>query len=449
MSHRIAFRLSALALAVAGLVCTTASAADLIEIYDRARASDPQLAAVEAARLGAQQGIPLARSALLPQVTASYTKSRSGFEGTTRNPVTNLDETFSTTSRNSGLGLNLQQSIYDHSDYMNLRAARAQAARGDADYDAANDALLVRVAEAYFAVLTAQTNLASAEAEEKAVGRQLEQADQRFEVGLTAITDVHEARARHDGARAAVILARNTLDDAFEGLIELTGESVTTIKPLKTEIELSMPQPDDVERWVDTAIGSNPSLASAQKSVDAAGHSMRAAWSGHLPTLGLSGNYSDQTSGGDVGPFQSRDPVSDSFSLSLNVPLFSGGATNARYKQAIYDRDAAQDRMEQQRRALVRQTRGAFRGVAAGISEVEARKQALVSAHSALEATEAGFEVGTRTIVDVLLSQQQLFAAERESARARHNYILANLRLKQAAGTIDVADLKAVNAMLE
>lgn len=444
MTQRFILRLSALALAISGSV----SAADLIEVYDKARASDPQFAAAESGRLAAEQGVPLARSVLLPQLSASWSKSRAETEGTIFSEELNRDVTFSSTSRNGSKNLTLQQSIYDHGNYMSLRAAKAQAARGGADYDAAADALLVRVAEAYFGVLTAQSNLTSAEAEEKAVGRQLEQAEQRFEVGLTAITDVHEARARHDGARAAVILSRNALDDAFEALIELTGETVESVKPLKEDIPLSMPQPDNLEDWVDTAIASNPVLAALQQSVNAASYSAKAAWSDHLPSLGLSGSYGETDSGGDIGPFSARDPKSNSLNLSLNIPIFSGGATNARYKQALYNRDAVQDQLEQQRRAIVRQTRGAFRGVAAGISEVEARKQALVSAKSALEATEAGFEVGTRTIVDVLLSQQQQFAAEREYARARHNFILANLRLKQAAGTIDIADLKAVNGML-
>ncbi|HWT15769.1 MAG TPA: TolC family outer membrane protein [Patescibacteria group bacterium] len=445
MAQRFILRLSALALAMSG----SAFAADLMEVYDKARAGDPQFAAAEAVRLSAEQGVPLARSALLPQLTAGWTKNRSESEGTIFSEDLNRDVTFSSTSRNTNKNLQLSQSIYDHGNYMNLRAAKAQAARGGADYDAASDALLVRVADAYFGVLTAQTNLTSAEAEEKAVGRQLEQAEQRFEVGLTAITDVHEARARHDGARAAVILARNTLDDAFEGLIELTGTEVEAVSPLKEDIELSRPQPDNLDQWVDTAIASNPGLSALQQLVEAANYSAKSAWSDHLPSLGLSGSYGETDSGGDIGPFSARDPKSNSVTLNLSVPIFSGGATNARYKQALYERDAAQDRLEQQRRAIVRQTRGAFRGVAAGISEVEARKQALVSAKSALEATEAGFEVGTRTIVDVLLSQQQQFAAEREYARARHNYILANLRLKQAAGTIDVTDLKAVNAMLQ
>ena len=193
--------------------------------------------------------MPIARAALLPQLSASWSKSRSESEGTIFSDELNRDVTFSSTSRNANKGLQLSQSIYDHGSYMSLRAAKAQAARGDSDYDTAADALLVRVAEAYFGVLTAQTNLASAEAEEKAVGRQLEQAEQRFEVGLTAITDVHEARARHDGARAAVILSQNALDDTFEALSELTGDTVASVKGLKEEIPLVRPDPDSLERW--------------------------------------------------------------------------------------------------------------------------------------------------------------------------------------------------------
>lgn len=439
------FVISALALAVSASV----SAADLFEVYELARASDPQLAAAESRQLSAGQNVPLARSALLPQLNASWDARRSTTDGTIFSEELGRDVGFSSDSRNRSYGASLQQSIYRHSNYMNLKAARFQAARGVSDYDAALDSLLYRVAEAYFGVLTAQSNVTSAEAEERAVGRQLEQADQRFEVGLTAITDVHEARARFDGARAAAILSRNALDDAFEALIEITGRPLDAVKPLKAEIELKAPQPADAEQWVETAIANSPSLAAQQNQVDAASANAKSAWSDHLPYLSLGGSYGKEQSSGDVGPFSVRDPSSTSFTLTLNVPLFSGGSTNARYKQAIYDRDASGDVLEQTRRATVRQTRSAYRSAAAGVSEVEARKQALVSAQSALEATQAGFEVGTRTIVDVLLSQQQQFAAEREYARARHGFILSNLRLKQSAGTIDVADIQAVNNMLD
>ena len=444
------FVVSALALAIFSLTrSASVSAADLFEVYELARASDPQLAIAESQRLSAGQGVPLARSALLPQLNGSWDSSRSNFSGTVFREELNRDVSISTDSRNRSYGVSLQQTIYQHGTYMDLKAARAQTARGVSDYDAALDALVFRVAQAYFGVLTAQTNLASAEAEEKAVGRQLEQADQRFEVGLTAITDVHEARARFDGARAAAIQSRNALDDAFEALGELTGKPIESVKPLKAELTLSPPEPAQVEAWVDTAIANSPALASQQNALNAADANVKSAWSAHLPYLSLSGSYGKQTSGGDVSPFALRDPENRSLTLSLTVPLFSGGATNARYKQAVYNRDTSTEQLEQTRRATVRQTRSAYRAVIAGISEVDARKQALVSAQSALEATQAGFEVGTRTIVDVLLSQQQQFAAEREYARARHGFILSNLQLKQSAGTIDVADIQAVNGMLD
>jgi outer membrane protein len=438
------FVVSALALAIFSLVRpASVSAADLFEVYELARASDPQLAAAESQRLSVGQNVPLARSALLPQLNGSWDTTRSKTEGTLAGDAVSSD------GRNRGYGLSLDQSVYRHSNYMNLRAARAQAARGISDYDAALDTLLYRVAEAYFNVLTAQTNLASAEAEEKAVGRQLEQADQRFEVGLTAITDVHEARARFDGARAAAIQSRNALDDAFEALNELTGKPIEAIEPLKPDLALLPPEPANAEAWVDIAIENSPALASRQSIVKAAEANAKSLWSEHLPYLSLRGTYGKDYTGGDASPFSLVDPENRVLTLSLTVPLFSGGATQARYRQAVYDRDVFNDQLEQTRRATVRQTRSAYRAVIAGISEVDARKQALVSAQSALEATQAGFEVGTRTIVDVLLSQQQQFAAEREYARARHGFILSNLQLKQSAGTIDVADIQAVNAMLD
>lgn len=438
------FVVSALALAIFSLTrSASVAAADLFEVYELARASDPQLAIAESQRLSVGQGVPQARSALLPQLNGSWDATRSKSEGTVGGQVVSND------GRNRGYGLSLNQSVYRHSNYMNLKAARAQAARGVSDYDVALDALLYRVPEAYFNVLTAQTNLASAEAEEKAVGRQLEQADQRFEVGLTAITDVHEARARFDGARAAAIQSRNALDDAFEALGELTGKPIAAIEPLKPDLVLSPPEPANAEAWVDIAIANSPALASRQNSLAAASANARSIWADHLPYLSLSGSYGKDYSGGDVGPFSFVDPENRSLTLSLTVPLFSGGLTHSRYRQAVYDRDTTTDQLEQTRRATVRQTRSAYRSVIAGISEVDARKQALVSAQSALEATQAGFEVGTRTIVDVLVSQQQQFTAEREYARARHGFILSNLQLKQSAGTIDVADIQAVNAMLD
>lgn len=433
------------------VLAASAGAADLMEVYEAARASDPQLAIAEANARGSAAGVGVARAALLPLVNATYSKDRSWSEFAQLGPDPSAPPLSQTESsgRSSTVGATLSQSIYDHADYMRLRAAKAARDKGELDREAALDQLIVRVSEAYFNVLTAQTNLASAEAQEKAVGRQLEQAEQRFEVGLSAITEVHEARAQFDSARAAVIQAQNGLDDAFEALAELTGTSVETVKPLQDEIPLEKPTNGELEDWVQSAMEMSPSIRAQQMQLSSADYNAKAAFSGHLPTLGLSGRYSDTATEGELSPFDRVDPMSKSLSLTLSVPIFAGGGTQAGYRQAVANRDAAAEGLEQTKRAVTRQTRNAYRSVVAGISSVEARKQALVSARSALEATQAGFEVGTRTIVDVLLSQQQLFNQEREYARARHDFILSQLRLKQSAGTIDVADLQAVNALLK
>ncbi|MBB5207930.1 TolC family outer membrane protein [Chiayiivirga flava] len=435
-----------------------APAADLMQAYDLARQSDPQLAAADANRLVTQEGVPQARSNLLPQISASagYNRTRSDSEGSR---VISIDPPIISTqagsSENSSrsYGIDLTQSIYDHRNYTNLRASRSRSAGADATYDAANDALMVRVAEAYFNTLTAIDSLAFARAEERAVKRQLDQADQRFEVGLTAITDVHEARARYDSSRANAIAAEVFLDDAREALTEITGQAMTNLQGLSDDFAPSKPVPDDIARWVETALAENPTLLAQEYAVQAAGHDISTARAGHLPYLtgsasyGKGFNWGESRSGGFTEP-SNNEGTDKTIGIQLVVPIFTGGLTQSRVRQAIYTRDANEDVLEQQRRAVTRQTRNAFRSLLAGISEIEARRQALVSAQSALEATEAGFEVGTRTIVDVLISQQTLFSAQSGYSTSRHNFLVNTLRLKQAAGTIAINDVQDVNRNL-
>ncbi len=462
MRHPIRIAITTLALGLATALSSTARADDLMDIYQLARQSDPQLQAADAQRLATSEGVVQSRAALLPQISgnAQYgDSSTAGYSGAPR-PFTRPDGTLGygpTSSTGDGnsrsYSVTLNQTIYDHRNYTRLKAARALRSRGEADYETALDGLFIRVATAYFNALTAKTNLAAADAEEKAVKRQLEQAEQRFEVGLTAITDVHEARARYDSARASVILARNQLDDAFEALNELTGQPVETVESLNTDIPLDLPDPADPEAWVTTALDQSPSLASRRFALAAAEHDVSTARAGHYPTLSAqvsrtnSDNWGSGEANGVVIPSRSGN-FDTSIGVQLNVPIFEGLGTQSRVRQSIHTRDATADQLEVERRAVVRTTRNAYRAVEAGKSEVDARKQALVSAQSALDATQAGFEVGTRTIVDVLLSQQQLFAAQREYARARHDFILSGLRLKQSAGVIDVADLQHVNEVL-
>jgi outer membrane protein len=430
--------------AIALSMASGAGATDLIEAYTLARQSDPQLAAAEANSLAVGQGVPIIRANLLPQVNGSVGITQTDTEGELGN-----GDLFASDSRNRSWNLRLDQSIFDWGNYTALGSARATRAQAEADYEVAVDGLLLRVSEAYFAVLTAEDALAFAEAEERAVGRQLDQAEQRFEVGLTAVTDVHEARARFDGARANVINARNALDDAREALAEITGEDHQDLLSLRLNIPLDGPEPEALPEWEDAAVRASPALASRRFALEAANRNIGTARSGHLPRLdGFITHGDGRLLSGDTGPFATRASEQTQYGVSLTVPIFSGFATQARVRQTVYQRDAAEDFLEAERRLLLRQTRNDFRATVAGISSVEARRQALLSAQSALEATQAGFEVGTRTIVDVLLSQQLLFQAQRDYSLARHEFILNGLRLKRTAGVIEVQDLQAVNALL-
>lgn len=440
-----------------------APAEDLMAAYEAARQSDPVLAGAEAQKLSTDEGVTQATAQLLPQISASLGFDDSHGTSVSQNFYPNSDGTFvlvpsrsSSSGRSTTLQGTLTQSILDFSKWTQRKAAREQALRGDATYRSAEQELLIRVATAYFAVLTAEDSLTFAQAEEKALARQLDQANQRYEVGLSAITDVNEAKAQHDSATAAVINANNALDDAREALREITGKEPGDLKRLREQLPLQQPNPADSEAWVQQALAQNPTLVAQEHALAAAKASVNTARAGHLPTLSASlvyqnsPNWADNTGSRLPGSIHTNSERSDTaIGLTLNVPLFSGGYTQSKVRQAVYDRDAAADAYEQQKRAVTRATRNSYRAVIAGISGVEARKQAVVSAQSALEATQAGFEVGTRTIVDVLISQQQLFQAQRDYSQARHDLVLNGLKLRQSAGTIEPKDLQEVNALLE
>jgi outer membrane protein len=460
MTKRLHTRLLPAALALL-LAPALAPAEDLMASYEAARQSDPTLAIAEAQKLSTDEGVNQATSQLLPQITGSfsYTDSHGYSQGTAPRDdgtfgtvpiISHTDNDRSTTLRGT-----LTQSIIDFSKWTQRKAAQEQARRGDATYQAAEQTLLIRVSTAYFAVLTAEDSLAFSQSEEKALARQLDQANQRYEVGLSAITDVNEAKAKHDSATADVINAQNALDDAREALREITGKEPGDLKRLREKLPLTPPE-GDAQKWVDSAMAQNPTLIAQVHAYEAAKANVNTARSGHLPTLSgsitytNSPNWADNSSDSFPGIQHTNSQRGDTaIGFTLSVPIFSGGYTQSRVRQAVHDRDAAEDTLEQQKRAVVRATRNNYRAVIAGISGVEARKQAVISANSALEATQAGFEVGTRTIVDVLISQQQLFQAQRDYSQARHDFVLNGLKLRQSAGNIEPKDLEAVNALLE
>ena len=434
----------ALALAAA-LVSASAHAADLMQTYEMARGGDTQLAIAESNTLYSKEGQVQARAALLPQLSgdASLRRSRTEYEGISG----------SRTNSSRSYGLNASQTLFNWGQFSTLRAQRALGQAADYNLDAANHDLIVRTAAAYFDVLVAIESLAAAETNEAAGKRQFDYADKRLEVGLAPITDVHEARAQYDQARASTILARNALADAYQALAELTGQPVHDLRALPADFRPELPAGQgEADGWVARAIDNNPSLRAAQLSADAAQSSVQTARSGHYPTLSLGGSWGKDAAWGDSvgggGGITTGDSTGTSFGLTLSVPIFAGGATQSRVRQALAQRDIAQDQYEQQRRALDRNTRNVYQALVAGVSEVEARRLAVVSAQSALEASQVGLEVGTRTVLDVVQNQRTLFAAQVEYARSRYTFLLNRLLLAQATGGLDVEQLRQVNALL-
>ncbi len=448
-------RLKALVVALAGiLVAPSALAVNIIGVHDLALKHDPKLHAAAYRRDAAAENTRQARSNLLPTLSASGSMTK----GSSKTSISGFGVVSDVDTDTEILSLNLSQSLYNKANYEQLDIARGRVSQAEAVYLAAHQGFLVRVASSYFDVLTAIDGVTFAEAEEKALQRQFEQAEQRFEVGLTAVTDVHEARAGYDNARARAIVSRNGLADTKEGLRELTGQYFEQLDPLQEKLPLQPPSPQSAENWVDIAMSNNPDVLSSRQAVEIADANARLQRAGHYPTLELTASRSEFTN----NEFVARDPATQlpigtfplinegtSYSLQFRIPLYQGGAVSSRTRQARYELNAAHQDLDVQQRSTIRQTRNAYRGVIAGIQQVEAFGQALISAESALEATQAGFEVGTRTIVDVLIAEQRYFRALRDNSNARHTYIVDHLRLKAAAGVLAVEDLQLVNQILD
>lgn len=432
-----------LVVALALALPAAAQATDLLQTYEMARAGDPRLAAAESDRLAQKEGAVQARGALLPQLNGSASLGR---DHSSRPGSLTGD------GRSRSYGVTLNQSVFDWGNYTSLRGQKALSQAADYDLEAANDDLIVRTSNAYFDVLVARENLAAAEANETALKKQFDFAQARLDAGLAPITDLHEARAGYDSARASTILARNAQDDAYRALAEITGQPVTELKALPDDFRPQLPAEASSEQWVNTALDKNPTLKSIEYQVKSAEAGVSTARAGHYPSLDLSGRYNNSTGWDSVHgpgtPGTSVDTEGRTIGLTLTVPIFSGGVTQSRVRQAIAQRDSAQDGYEQTKRALVRNTSNAYQALVAGVSEVEARRLALVSAKSAYDASQVGLEVGTRTVLDVLNNQRTLFAAQLDYATAKYNFLRSRLGLEQAAGTLDIDDVQEVNRML-
>ena len=420
---------------------------DLQEIFALALKNDPQLQAAAATRDAVRESRPQARSQLLPNLSLQGSTAhvdRNIKDATTRIDTStgNIGEGGSTVSN---LSLSLLQPVYRRDLWIQLQQADRQIRQAEAEYAAEEQGLIFRVAEAYFNTLSAQDELEFVKAESTAFARQLDQSQQRFDVGLIAITDVYEAQAAYDQSKADLIGAENALANAWEALYEIILEQVDSLSTLAAEIPLIKPQPENINSWNETAQKQNLTLMAAIQSTEIARENIEAQRSGHYPTLDIVGSYGlDRNSGTD-----NSDVDTGTIGVELNLPIYLGGGVSSRVRQAADEYRAAQQNLDQQRRAVQRQVKDAYRGVVDRISAVKALKASTISAQSALEATEAGVEVGTRTTVDALNAQRDLSRARSNYSQVRYNYILNGLTLKQAAGSLSEDDLIQINQFLE
>jgi len=436
---------SCLLISFNGYTQTNANALNFAQALDLAILHDQDLQAAEFEYQSAVAGRGISKAALLPQLNLSLSTAK--IEQQTENssnpdiPDRNID------FNSDGYDLILSQSLYNHGLYKQLQTTDMKIAAATATVEAERQNLIVRLATAYFNVLGAQDNLKFANAEKESIGKQLEQSKKRFEVGLIAITDVKEAQASYDTSVAQEIDAQNILSAQFEALAVILGSYTTNIAAMHENIPLLIPQPANMTEWTDSAQENNLALKAAQYSYKAAQKQVETDQSQHYPYLDLVARQAYNSA--DDGRFGAFDSTDTSLTVQLTVPIYSGGGTSATHRQSVALKEQARSQKEKALRTTMQQTRDAYLGVTSTIAQVKALKQALISTQAAHEATQAGFEVGTRTAIDVLTTLRDVFRAERDYARARYNYVINTLRLKQAAGTLTIDEGKAINIFIQ
>ena len=438
--------LSTLIIAIASaLTANAAQADDLLSVYQQALLNDTVVLKAQAQSEIVKEDIIQARAALLPQISAYGSYSDGETESYTGGSVL-------TTEFNSlGYGASLNMQLYHHNTWLGLDIAKKSAHQSDLTYQVAKQDLIVRVTQAYFNVLKTKDDLVFAQAEKAAIARQLEQTKQRFSVGLTAITDVYEAQAQFDNAVTEEIRAENAIFSAEESLRVITNVYPRDIHVLNTErFSTTMPSPNSADAWQKTAEAKNLDLITAKVGIEIAKQAIDSARAGHYPTLDFGASYdiSDAETKGPLGHFDNPALNDYSIGITLNVPIYSGGAIESSVRQAQKRFVLTNQDLMQTHRSVVRTTRNAYNTVVATISGIKAFEQSVLSAEKALEATEAGFEVGTRTIVDVLDSTRNLYNAKRNLSSTRYAYIQNVLLLKRAGGSITDDDITAINSGL-
>lgn len=417
---------------------------NLLDIVNLAAQNDQTLKAADQNRMAVAENKPIAQSNLLPQIAgvagASYTRTDVLSGGLATAPKT-------ISGAGTNLGINLNQVIYNRIDSLNLGIADLQAKQAELDYAAAQQNLILRASQAYFNVLKANAGLQLAIASQTAFKNQLEQAQKRYEVGLIAVTDVANAQANFDKANADIITNRNALENARAALATLTGQEPGDLSDIQTNLSTPRPNPERLADWTALAIKQNITLQSAAIGGQISQENIAINRAAAAPTVNLVGQYGYNGAPSQFNGNQTTN-LAGSIGVQLAVPLYTGGRINAKSRQAAFQYQQTQNQIENLRRQTEQGTANDYRGVLTNLSEITAYEQAVESARTSLAATEAGYQVGTRTIVDVLNAQTLVFSAMANFLNARYNYLVSSLQLKADTGQLSLSDIEAINAQL-
>jgi len=422
-----------------------AQAIDLLQSLQAAQGADAQFAAARSTQQAGKEKLSQGRSAMLPTINLSanytYTDNTIDFAAASRNMQYN----------SSGVGVSLVQPLLRQQNWLIYSESELQVAISDAQFRMAKQDLIVRVAQAYFDVLIANDTVQLAEAQKKSIAEQLEQARRNFEVGTATITDTYEAQARFDLTESQLISAQSNLEVKRRSLEQIINTNPGELKAVSAELKLDAPLPSDVTKWVAEAQQQSVQVTIAQALADLAEKEVDRNRGGHYPTLDLVANIAKNTSSDGTftgAGYGSSDTTSKSVGVQFNMPLFQGGATQSKWREAEANRDKAKQDLENAKRTVDVLVRQSYLGVVNGIAQVQALRQALKSSESLLRASETGQKVGVRTSLDVLNAQQQLFSTRRDLYQAQYNYLMSHLRLKAAAGSLEDADMERINQTL-
>ncbi len=431
------------------LTCSFVRSENILEIYNEALENDPTYKSAEYSYLADKQIVVQGRAALLPSITLSGSTNWNEYYQNDQ-----LQQEYNSFSKSA----RISQPLFRLDSWFNFKRSKSLTNAAEADFAYQQQNLLLRTAELYFGVLRAIDNLNAAISEEKAIKKQLDQAQQRYEVGLSAITGVQEAQLAFDLSMAARINNEGNLFSAREALNALIGREIFSLDELGENLNVSSPFPNSKEEWVKTALENNYQLKAAYLRRDAAKSNARSVASNHLPKIDIVGSGSEsETNQFNYEGFEVNGqgiPVPAvtgrrNYSIQLSVPIFQGGAVSSRRKQAYSQFNEADENTLFTERSVIQEVRSQFSNVVTLVANVNAQRQAVISATSALEATQVGYKVGTRNIVDLLQAEKNLYSAEKNLANAKYDYILANLRLALAAGTIGPNNIVDINNILE